>query len=178
MAGWLPEGYQEDQMAERAGRAMVAVRKKVVRRRRIVRSCQWTGAAVAVAVLAFALSPKLNRQESTPTEPERIASKAPEPAPIPQPPAPDRQATPQPPIPAPQPPAPNPQSPTQIDLAKSGTGVRLAWEGDADAQYVIYRCTSPRFDTCTVAGEVRGTQWVDREANTAPLVFYKVEPRT
>ncbi len=65
-----------------------------------------------------------------------------------------------------------------IALEKAAGGVELKWNGDPSGEYVIYRCTSPRFDRCNVAGVVKGTQWTDREAGSAPLVFYRVEPKT
>ncbi len=63
-------------------------------------------------------------------------------------------------------------------LARSGQGVQLRWQGDASKEYVVYRCTTPTFTQCSTAGEVKGTQWTDKGADNAPLVFYKVEPRT
>ena len=64
-----------------------------------------------------------------------------------------------------------------VSLAKSGHGVELAWTGNPKGEYVIYRCTSPKFDQCSIAGVVKGTQWEDDGKNSSPVVFYRVEPK-
>ena len=72
----------------------------------------------------------------------------------------------------------NSQSPIAVSLEKAGQNVELAWKGNPHEEYVVYRCTSPRFDQCGVAGIVRGSTWVDRGKETAPVVFYRVEPKS
>jgi hypothetical protein len=64
-----------------------------------------------------------------------------------------------------------------VTLQKAGNGVELAWHGNPSQEFVVYRCTSPKFDRCDVAGIVRGTKWVDSGKETAPVVFYRVEPK-
>jgi hypothetical protein len=69
----------------------------------------------------------------------------------------------------------------EVTLAKAGQGVELAWSGNPSQEFVVYRCTSPKFDPrfgeCSVAGVVKGTRWVDSGKETAPVVFYRVEPK-
>jgi len=70
------------------------------------------------------------------------------------------------------------QAPVDVQVAKHDKGVVVTWQGDPSGEYLVYRCTSPRFDTCSTASVVRGDRWVDREPSRAPIVFYKVEART
>jgi len=64
-----------------------------------------------------------------------------------------------------------------VGLSKAGKNVELAWTGSPQKEYVVYRCTSPKFDQCSVAGTVKGNQWNDTGSDSAPVVFYKVEPK-
>ncbi len=73
--------------------------------------------------------------------------------------------------------APSPTTSLPVTLGKDGQNVELAWKGNPGEEYVIYRCTSPRFDQCGVAGVVKGTKWTDTGKEQAPVVFYKVEPK-
>ena len=66
--------------------------------------------------------------------------------------------------------------PLEITVQKADDGVDLAWNGNSRSEYVVYRCTSPRFDVCSTAGVVKGTRWSDSGHAQARLVFYKVEP--
>jgi hypothetical protein len=70
-----------------------------------------------------------------------------------------------------------PHSSPDISIQKAPKGVELAWTGSAEKEYVVYRCTSPKFDQCSVAGTVKGNQWNDTGSDSAPVVFYKVEPK-
>ena len=72
----------------------------------------------------------------------------------------------------------NSQSPIAVSLEKAGQNVELAWKGSPREEYVVYRCTSPRFDQCGVAGIVKGTRWIDTGKEQAPVVFYRVEPKS
>ena len=67
-----------------------------------------------------------------------------------------------------------------VTLAKSGQGVELAWTGNPRGEYVVYRCTSPKFDPrvgeCSVAAVVKGTRWMDSEPGSRTITYYRVEP--
>jgi hypothetical protein len=69
-----------------------------------------------------------------------------------------------------------PNSP-EISIQKAPKGVELAWTGSPQKEYVVYRCTSPKFDRCSVAGTVKGNQWNDTGSDSAPVVYYRVEPK-
>jgi hypothetical protein len=73
------------------------------------------------------------------------------------------------------------QQSLDVSLEKAGQGVELAWRGNPSQEFVVYRCTSPKFDPrfgeCSVAGVVKGTRWVDSGKEAAPVVFYRVEPK-
>ena len=182
MKGWLPEGFQDDAMARRGQKAASAVRYRIARRARVRAATVWAGALLLVLAAASLLAPRLDR----PPAPRSMAVKAPppaqaEPASAMQPPkrltavqSSTGTATTEPKHPAS---SPSPSLP-DISLTKKEGGVELKWSGASDREYVIYRCTSPRFDRCDVAGVVKGTEWTDREAGAAPLVFYKVEPKS
>ena len=76
---------------------------------------------------------------------------------------------------------PNPKSEIRnaspdVTLAKSGHGVELAWTGNPKGEYVVYRCTSPKFDQCSIAGVVKGTRWMDSEPGSPIIIYYRVEP--
>ncbi|MGC8762220.1 MAG: hypothetical protein ACP5VN_01080 [Acidobacteriota bacterium] len=179
MDGWLPEGFENGGWEERAGRALRAVKAREARRRRRVRA----SAALAACALLFALlyTPGLLRRigphpavPSTPS-PSLQAQKAPAArvleAPLPPP------ATAQP-APAPEHPRPlAPRRPAEVTpiLRKERGAVVVTWPGDPNGEYVVYKCQSPAFDTCTRKAEVQGTSWADGEMDTAPVVFYKVE---
>ncbi len=62
-------------------------------------------------------------------------------------------------------------------LSKVDHSVEVRWQGDKNGEYVVYRCTSPTFDQCSLADKVKGTKWVD--ASDEPgIIYYRVEPST
>jgi hypothetical protein len=62
-----------------------------------------------------------------------------------------------------------------LTLSRVDHLVEVAWQGDKNGEYVIYRCTSPKFDQCSLADRVKGTTWVDT-ANEPGITYYMVEP--
>jgi hypothetical protein len=194
MKEWLPGGFEPQAMDERIARTLAAVRRRNARRNKALRAAKWAAGAAAVLAVAFFFAPKVNRQEVS--SPNGIAQRA---AGVGR----DRAREPGSqgarvgedikPVEAASAPAASskvvPSSPTRllafsptrespgVTLSKSPKGVELKWQGEPGKDYVVYRCTSPRFDTCSRAAEVKGTKWTDREADDAPLVFYKVEPK-
>jgi len=148
MREWLPEGLESPETMEARGeRALAGVRARVGRFERRRRAGRWAAGAVIVAVVAFALAPRLGRFTRGPVEGARLPSQA---ARVSRP---------------------------DISVAKEADAVQVSWKGDPSKDYIVYRCTSPRFDQCSIAGAVKGTKWTDRGAERASLVFYKVEPK-
>lgn len=201
MNEWLPDSFELQQMDERIARTLIAVRRRKTRRAKAVRAAQWAAGAVSVLALAFFLAPKPNRQEIPSRDAvaqrvvggERDGARETGNQGIRESEAGGRQTaeaasasahevplSPRPPVPS-SPPhlltSSLPHKPAEVTLSKDPNGVELKWQGDPSKDYVVYRCTSPRFDDCDVAGVVKGTKWTDREADRAPLVFYKVEPK-
>ena len=182
MNEWLPGNFQEDEMARRAEAALGAVRHRALRSARTVRGITWAGAGLLLLAAGSLFVPRLDQQVA----PRRMASMAPAPTPT-QPAAPSPRSlslSPHPvgvpkPITRKSPSRPTPSGPEpDISLTKKDGGIELQWKGASDQEYVIYRCTSPRFDQCSIADIVRGTQWTDKESSSASLLFYRVEPRT
>ncbi|MGA9753094.1 MAG: hypothetical protein WBS54_15030 [Acidobacteriota bacterium] len=191
--GWLPDGFGQEGMDLRISLVAEIVHNRVERRCSVDLGVRWTRAAVLLAALAFLFSPPpdhhlqalrpessaprlanaspvgilLAKKHSVGTNPAEqgptavSAEAAGEMAPLRQ-----KKA-----------PGPLPGNSPDIALEKEGSAVKLKWEGDPYKEYVIYRCTSPRFDGCDVAGIVKGTQWTDQEAHKGPVLFYKVEPK-
>jgi hypothetical protein len=62
-----------------------------------------------------------------------------------------------------------------LTLSKVDHLVEVAWQGNKNGEYVVYRCTSPKFDQCSLADRVKGTTWVDT-ANEPGITYYMVEP--
>jgi len=176
---WLPDDWKEDAITRSAERSADEVSHRVIRRHKTVRAVRWTAVAVVIVGAVAVLAPRLDRH--APKDHGRqfahsatVQSRAaPESAP---------QATQKSPLPAAQhneaaKPAPR-QVPVDVQVARHDKGVVVTWQGDPSGEYVVYRCTSPRFDTCSTASVVRGDRWVDREPSRAPIVFYRVEART
>ncbi len=65
-----------------------------------------------------------------------------------------------------------------ITLAKIDHSVAIRWKGSPENEYAVYRCTSPKFDKCSLAGVVKGTHWIDKVATPVSgenrVVYYRV----
>ncbi len=61
-------------------------------------------------------------------------------------------------------------------LSKVDHSVEVRWQGNKNGEYVVYRCTSPTFDQCSLADKVKGTKWIDT-SNQPGIIYYRVEPR-
>ncbi len=181
MDEWLPGDFQEDEMTRRAEAALGAVRHRALRRARAVKITTWAGAALLLLAAGSLLVPRLDQQVA----PHRMASKASAPLPTQTvaPPSRTLSLSPHPigvakPSARTSPSRTTPEGPApDISLAKKDGGIELQWKGAPDQEYVIYRCTSPRFDACARVGTVRGTTWTDTSSSSAPVLFYRVEPR-
>ena len=169
MAGWLPDNFGERDAEARAGEAVAYVKSRVYRERRI------RTALLGVAVLALAAglwSYHLSVQTPRGSSPAQVASVAPRTIQRPEAPAPLQ--------------VPDPlqvtsplqvPDPLQVTIQKAQNGVELAWSGSPKKEYVVYRCTSPKFDVCSAVEVVKGNRWSGDETGRERLVFYKVEPR-
>ena len=62
----------------------------------------------------------------------------------------------------------------QISLARVDHSVALKWKAKPGEKYEVYRCTSPKFDRCSLAAVVSGDRWVDVDDGGAKVVYYKV----
>jgi hypothetical protein len=198
---WLPEGFENDGSAA-PSRLVGGVRQRVQARRARIRTLQG-GVALTALALILGAAPTLWRsfREAPQPAPQQVAQLkvekptwAPESAQsLPSSPAPQLSSSVSPSLPsspAPQlsssgsPSLPNSPAPKlssspspDITIQKAPKGVELAWTGSPQKEYVVYRCTSPKFDQCSVAGTVKGNQWNDTGSDRAPVVFYKVEPK-
>jgi hypothetical protein len=193
MNGWLPENLPESLkptpgMAERIASG---VKARNERRKKLVREA-WAGLGTAafVAIVALLVVPTTHLtvgQAPSPAIQEATVGQAPSPAvqdaPVGQAPS----------------PAVNASSAARNDsrlprpgntglamttktaapdltLSKVDHLVEVAWQGDKNGEYVVYRCTSPKFDQCSLADRVKGTKWVDT-ASEPGIIYYRVEPK-
>jgi hypothetical protein len=179
MREWLPGDWKEDAITRSAARSADAVSHRVIRRHKTVRVVRWTAVAVVIVGAVAVLAPRLDRHAPK-DHGRQFAHRTPVQSPAaPQSASQAGQTSPSP--AARQNEAAKPaskQAPVDVQVAKHDKGVVVTWQGDPSGEYLVYRCTSPRFDTCSTADVVRGDRWVDREPSRAPIVFYKVEART
>lgn len=61
-----------------------------------------------------------------------------------------------------------------IRINKVDHSLEITWDGEGD--YVVYKCDSPKFDRCSVAEVVSGNRYLDRNEDSAKIVYYRVEP--
>jgi hypothetical protein len=192
MNGWLPESH--DGFAPTPGlaeRIISGVKARNERRKKLVREA-WAGLGTAafVAIVALLVLPAAHLTV------EQAPSPAIQRAPVGQVPSPAVQEAPVGQAPSP---AVNASSAARNDsrlprpgntglamttktaapdltLSKVDHLVEVAWQGDKNGEYVVYRCTSPKFDQCSLADRVKGTTWVDT-ANEPGITYYRVEPK-
>jgi putative zinc finger protein len=67
------------------------------------------------------------------------------------------------------------EGPVRIDMQADGTSVRLAWTDGRGRPYRVYKSSNPRLLGSGPAQEVRGNQWVDKDPESSPIVYYRVE---
>jgi hypothetical protein len=192
MNGWLPESH--DGFAPTPGlaeRIISGVKARNERRKKLVREA-WAGLGTAafVAIVALLVVPATHLTVG------QAPSPAIQKAPVGQAPSPAIQEAPVGQAPSP---AVNASSAARNDsrlprpgntglamatktaapdltLSKVDHLVEVAWQGDKNGEYVVYRCTSPKFDQCSLADRVKGTTWVDT-ANEPGIIYYRVEPK-
>jgi anti-sigma factor RsiW len=64
---------------------------------------------------------------------------------------------------------------TRIQVVAEGGLVRLAWSNGHKDVYTVYKSTDPRDLSGSEIHVVRGNIWTDTDAETSPVVFYRVE---
>jgi len=158
MDGWLKDDFRMDEKAEKAEQAeMLAVRQIAQRvTARAARRRAFQRAIASSSVLALALCAVVGTYlydgsslVPRPSSDATIASSL----------------------------IPHPSSALPVALSKVDHSVAITWKGNPEAEYTVYRCNSPKFDTCSLADLVKGTQWVDTGAETGIIVFYRVEKK-
>ncbi|MFB3851564.1 MAG: hypothetical protein ACE14Q_06545 [Acidobacteriota bacterium] len=65
-------------------------------------------------------------------------------------------------------------STTPIKFQKVDHSLEISWEGEGE--FIIYKCDSPKFDKCSVADVVEGNRYLDKDDNSATIIYYRVEP--
>lgn len=149
MEGWLRDDCEMDQAL--TGRIVAGVRGRVARRRRNRMAVSSAFGLCLVGLLVGTWLADGHRPGTAGRQDEARHLQAPSPF-------------------------PNASSPP-LSLEKVDHSVAVTWEGNPQAEYFVYRCNSPRFDSCSLADRVRGTQWVDPEPDSSTITFYKVERR-
>ena len=61
-----------------------------------------------------------------------------------------------------------------IRMVKVDNSLEISWDGEGD--FIVYKCDSPKFDKCSVADIVSGNRYIDKDDNSAKIVFYRIEP--
>jgi hypothetical protein len=67
------------------------------------------------------------------------------------------------------------ESPASIALQLESGAVHVSWLDGRDRPYRVYRSTNPRDLGQGRAQMVRGNEWVDKQADSAPIVFYRID---
>lgn len=194
MNGWLPESFE--QTPGLADRIASGVKARNIRRKKLVREA-WAGlggaaavAIVAVLVVTWPSSDGLSSRgaiyeghltrdrvdvapiqvppdsglgNTSQVKPRNDAITAPTSHPVASPQrAPDTGSC---------------GSTPDLTLSRVDHSVEVAWQGKKNGEYVVYRCTSPKFDQCSLADRVKGTKWVDSAPDANKITFYRVEPK-
>lgn len=60
-----------------------------------------------------------------------------------------------------------------FELVKMDEVVQLRWKGDPQKVYRVYKGPNP--GSLKPVREIKGVQWVDSEADSNPIIFYKIE---
>jgi len=62
-----------------------------------------------------------------------------------------------------------------IRVTTDGQAVRLAWSDGSRSSYTVYKSHNPRSFGSAEAHVIKGNNWVDRDSDAAPIVFYRIE---
>jgi hypothetical protein len=61
-----------------------------------------------------------------------------------------------------------------LRIQKLDHSLEISWEGDGE--FIVYKCDSPKFDKCSFADVVSGNRYLDKDDNSAKIVYYRIEP--
>ena len=50
----------------------------------------------------------------------------------------------------------------------------ITWDGDGE--FIVYKCESPKFDTCSFSEVVKGNKYLDKNEGSGKIVYYRIEP--
>ena len=67
------------------------------------------------------------------------------------------------------------ESPASLNLQIEGGLVHVSWLDGRARPYRVYKSTNPRDLGQGRAQLVRGNEWVDKQADSAPIVFYRID---
>ena len=59
-------------------------------------------------------------------------------------------------------------------LQKVDDSLEITWQGEGE--FLVYKCESPKFDTCSFVKVVKGNKFLDKNEGSGKIVFYRIEP--
>lgn len=69
---------------------------------------------------------------------------------------------------------PAPAASSDLNVLRVDHSVAITWEGTGT--YAVYKCDSPKFDTCSIMEVVEGNSYLDKDENSGKIVYYRIEP--
>lgn len=63
---------------------------------------------------------------------------------------------------------------SDIEISKVDHSVAIKWEGEGT--FAVYKCDSPKFDSCSIMEVVEGNSYLDKDENSGKIVYYRIEP--
>ena len=156
MVNWLPDNFKKNEIDAAASHAFDLVTMRAATRRKRVRALRFSALPIAVLAAVLLVLPGLvrkgiSRQDSVSTALNARRDAA-TPAEI------LRESA----------------AAQTVTLTKVDHSVALTWKGNPGEKYKVFRCSSPEFDRCSLAGVVKGDRWVDVDDGGAKVVYYKV----
>jgi hypothetical protein len=67
-----------------------------------------------------------------------------------------------------------PAPPITPKLQKVDDSLEITWQGEGE--FLVYKCESPKFDTCSFVKVVKGNKFLDKNEGSGKIVFYRIEP--
>ena len=63
---------------------------------------------------------------------------------------------------------------SDIEISKVDHSVAIKWGGEGT--FAVYKCDSPKFDSCSIMEVVEGNSYLDKDENSGKIVYYRIEP--
>ncbi len=63
---------------------------------------------------------------------------------------------------------------TDFSLEKVDHSVAIKWDGEGS--FAVYKCDSPKFDSCSIMEVVEGNSYLDNDENSGKIIYYRIEP--